>query len=389
MAKKATCLVTGGSGSFGSILVDLLVEKGYNVKVLDLFPSKNPNVESVTFVRASILDESAIEKALEGIDIVFHCASCLDTSLFVLGDMREQVNVKGTEILLKCCSSSSVKCLIYTSTHNVSFKGETVEMADESLVLSEDEYIDEYSRTKSKAEKLVLSFNRQTNKDNHKILTCAIRPGVIWGKGDRHFEKFLYVSGFGFTFRPPKDIRWDWVSTTDLSRIHFLTAERLYSDSIEAKDTNSEIAGKSFFVGEPDNAVDHWNKILIGLNLSPLYIVLPIWFWIFVGFLSEILAFVLSPILDLKKRWFYWTIPESFKLIKTHTFSNKKWRDQFPNYQPQPIEKTIQQAVEYWRHKSQQVQNDLRWWNYIIVNPIKQIFGFFVRKQDSSQIKKV
>jgi len=379
--KGIRCLVTGGSGSFGSILVDLLIENGYKVNVLDLAPLKSKHVKSIEFIQKSILDPIAVEKALEDVDLVFHCASCLDTSLFVLNNSREEVNVNGTKVLLEQCLKSKVQCLVYTSTHNVCFRGETIEMADESFMLSENEYMDEYSRTKSEAEKLVLKANRSICKDGHSLLTCALRPGVIWGEGDKHFEKFLHVSCFGFCFRPPKDIQWDWVSTLDLAEIHLLTGNKLLEDSIRVNNEKegdlatftSTIEGKPFFVGEPGCAVDYWNKILEGLELPALSFVLPLWFWILVGFFSELIAFLLSPFYNLRQCWFYWTIPESYKLIKTHTFSNKRWKEQFPDYECKPKGIIIQQAVDYWKSKAEEIKEKTWLWNLFIVSPFRRI----------------
>lgn len=374
MEKRIRCLVTGGSGSFGTILTSLLIAKGYLVTVLDLSTPKETILDSIDFVRGSILDPMAIKESLRDVEIVFHCASSLDTSFFVWKDSREKINVKGTELLLRACCEAEVKSFVYTSTHNVCFRGETVLMADESLIIRDEDYMDEYSRTKSKAEKLVLSFNGFKTNETRSMLTCSIRPGVIWGAGDRHFEKFIYVSCFGFTFRPPEEIHWDWISTIDLANAHLMAAERLYSDSIETR--SSSIAGKSFFVGEPSRAVDHWNSVLKGLDLDPLMFVLPCWIWIAIGFLSELFAFCFSPIVDLKKRWFYWTLPESYKLVRTHTFSNKRWKEAFPEYKPQPIEKTIREAIEDWRPIAERVRKELCWWSLCVLDPFRRLYRF-------------
>lgn len=98
-------LVTGGAGFIGSHTVDLLLEKGYSVKVLDnleqpVHPQRQkPDYVSpeVEFVVGDVRDEAALKKALKGVDSVFHLAAyqnyLTDFSKFAL------VNDAGTALL--------------------------------------------------------------------------------------------------------------------------------------------------------------------------------------------------------------------------------------------------------------------------------------------------
>src|SRR2546429_2301457 len=83
MAKnEKRALVTGGAGLIGSHVTDLLVQEGWNVRVLDnLEPQThrrgkpawiNPKAE---FVEGDIRDRETIAAALDKIDIVFHQAA--------------------------------------------------------------------------------------------------------------------------------------------------------------------------------------------------------------------------------------------------------------------------------------------------------------------------
>ena len=78
-------LVTGGAGFIGSHTVDLLVEKGYKVKVLDLLqkrvhPYGKPKYLSseVEFIQGDVADKEAMSKALEDVEGVFHLAAYQD-----------------------------------------------------------------------------------------------------------------------------------------------------------------------------------------------------------------------------------------------------------------------------------------------------------------------
>lgn len=79
-------LVTGGAGFIGSHTVDLLLEKGYEVRILDSleFPihlrKEKPNYipDDVEFILGDVRNRSDVERALQGVDFVFHLAAYQD-----------------------------------------------------------------------------------------------------------------------------------------------------------------------------------------------------------------------------------------------------------------------------------------------------------------------
>jgi hypothetical protein len=76
-------LVTGGAGFIGSNLAAALVARGDNVRVLDnlatgqwaLLKRVVPDASKVESVTADIRDHKAVQKAMEGIEVVFHQAA--------------------------------------------------------------------------------------------------------------------------------------------------------------------------------------------------------------------------------------------------------------------------------------------------------------------------
>lgn len=71
-------LITGGAGFIGSHLVELLLKGGHQVIVYDDFSSgsrKNLVGSKAQIVAASILDEDALDVALEKVDLVYHLAA--------------------------------------------------------------------------------------------------------------------------------------------------------------------------------------------------------------------------------------------------------------------------------------------------------------------------
>lgn len=98
-------LITGGAGFIGSHTVDLLLQKGYEVRVLDsLEPPVHPErvkpayiSSEVEFILGDIRNRDEMAKALHGIDLVFHLAAYQD----YLTDFSKfaSVNDGGTALL--------------------------------------------------------------------------------------------------------------------------------------------------------------------------------------------------------------------------------------------------------------------------------------------------
>ena len=85
MTKYKKILVTGGAGFIGSHLVDGLIKKGYQVRVLDnLYKQIHPTGKlpdyfnkKAQFIRGDVTKRSDWIAALKGIDAVFHFASAV------------------------------------------------------------------------------------------------------------------------------------------------------------------------------------------------------------------------------------------------------------------------------------------------------------------------
>ena len=76
-------LVTGGAGFIGSHLVEALAAEGHRVRILDVLDPQvhGANGSGVRFsagvemLRGDILDEDSLERALSGVEVVFHQAA--------------------------------------------------------------------------------------------------------------------------------------------------------------------------------------------------------------------------------------------------------------------------------------------------------------------------
>lgn len=101
-------LVTGGAGFIGSFLTDLLIKKGYKVRILDNLEKqvhhgripKYLNQQS-QFIKGDVRNHDDLEKAIKGIDAIFHLAAAVG-----VGQSNYQIkkyidsNILGTANLL-------------------------------------------------------------------------------------------------------------------------------------------------------------------------------------------------------------------------------------------------------------------------------------------------
>lgn len=118
----AKYLVTGGAGFIGSNIVEELVKKGQDVRVLDsLITGSLENIASfknkIDFIKGDIRDKKTVVKAIKGVDYVIHQAALRSVAKSVEDpESTHQVNATGTLNLLVAAKKAGVKRLVYAST---------------------------------------------------------------------------------------------------------------------------------------------------------------------------------------------------------------------------------------------------------------------------------
>jgi 3beta-hydroxy-delta5-steroid dehydrogenase/steroid delta-isomerase len=172
-------LVTGGAGFLASYLVRALLDIGCKVRVFDVRAAFEGNATVESRV-GDIRDYRALRSACDGIDTVFHTAAVISLLGVARPDERRRVydiNVLGTENVIRACKDAGVGRLVYTSSANVGIDREVIE-GDESTPYAAA-FVDLSTETKVLADQRVLAAN-----DPKGLRTVAIRPGGIWGPGD-------------------------------------------------------------------------------------------------------------------------------------------------------------------------------------------------------------
>ncbi len=155
-------LVTGGAGYIGSMLVGALLQKGYNVTVLDdlLFGGESLlayfSYPSFTFYKENVTETDSIEKYFKGQDCLIHLAAIVGFP--ACQQVGEKVswlyNYEATKNVFDLAEKNDVKKFIFSSTYSNYGIAKDNELVTEESPLHPQSL---YAKTKVKAEQYLLS----------------------------------------------------------------------------------------------------------------------------------------------------------------------------------------------------------------------------------------
>jgi dihydroflavonol-4-reductase len=172
-------LVTGGTGFLGGALVPLLAGDGHRLRLLQRGPAPDAKRLGAEVMQASLDDDLAVQRAVEGVDAVYHLAGRVD---FDPEDPAElyALHVQGTRRLLEACVAAKVRRVIVASTSGtiaVSKEDRLATEADEpplQLVAGWPYYL-----SKIYQEKTALRFHEETG-----LPVVVLNPSLLLGPGD-------------------------------------------------------------------------------------------------------------------------------------------------------------------------------------------------------------
>ncbi len=221
-------MVTGGSGFIGSHLVNLLLEKDYDVVVMD---RQAPPSSDIKWVQGDLRWIGDCDRAMRDVDAVLHLAAriSVDESLDYAYEYFSD-NVLSTINVLRVSKQRGVSHFIYTSSCEV-YSDINVGAATETHPCNP---ISPYAVSKYAAERIALAFGKAYN-----LKVTVIRPFNTFGERQKAFRagsviptfiisalqgKPLVIHGNGSQIR-------DYVYVRDIAEAHLKVLEGDYTES--------------------------------------------------------------------------------------------------------------------------------------------------------------
>lgn len=237
-------LVTGHQGYIGSVLVDMLLEKNYEVVGYDigyyancLLHPYNPKIKQI------IKDIRDINREdLKGTDAVIHLAALSNDPLGeLMPGLTEEINFGGTIKAAQAAKKAGVQRFIYSSSQSMYGISKLDEELEEDN--SEKHPLTAYARTKWDAE---CSLKKMADPKFHVI---CFRPSTVFGASPRLRCDIVYNNLVACAYTTGKiEIKSDGTPWRPV--VHIRDVSNAFIAGLEAP--LSLVSGESFNVGIPN-----------------------------------------------------------------------------------------------------------------------------------------
>ena len=284
MNKQKKILLTGGAGYIGSHVCNLLLDKGFEVTVVDSLVTGDEKLipRKAKFVNCDISDEKKINSLLQTdkFFLVMHFAGLIRVDESIKYPKKYfEYNFEKAKIFLKLCIENNLKKIIFSSTAAIYGNPDVSNVQEDTS----PNPLNPYSESKLKFENFLLEESK-TNDLNYIILRYfnvagadeKLRSGLI-SKVSTHLIKVacevatgkrenLVINGDDYDTYDGTPIR-DYIHISDLADIHYVTCKYL----IENNDSHIFNCGygKGYSVKE---VIDTFNEILdkkISFKIGP------------------------------------------------------------------------------------------------------------------------
>jgi nucleoside-diphosphate-sugar epimerase len=177
-----TVFLTGGAGYVGAVLVPQLLERGYRVRVLDLYLYGDAVLQSVAShpgleqIKGDIRDRRLLERSMPGCDAVIHLACISNDPSFELNpELGKSINYDAFADLVAVAKDNGVQRFIYASSSSV-YGVKADDNVTEDLPL---EPLTDYSKYKALCEEVLLKAQSPD------FTTVVLRPATVCGMSPR------------------------------------------------------------------------------------------------------------------------------------------------------------------------------------------------------------
>lgn len=181
-------LVIGGSGFVGSVIVEKLLERGFDVIVFDNLRFGNyKNIENlpVKFINGDVLNPEVLKEYIDQIDVVYYLATV--NIIAAENDYSDCINnnVNGVNKILEVVSKyKNIKRFVYTSTSSI--YGNGTDIVEET----KKDFLNIYAATKYAGESLCRLYENTEN-----LPLTIIRYTNVYGKNQRPESPYCGVIG--------------------------------------------------------------------------------------------------------------------------------------------------------------------------------------------------
>jgi nucleoside-diphosphate-sugar epimerase len=180
-------LVTGNNGYVGTVLTDILIQKGYSVTGLDVNYFESCTLEPVKqdFNQVAKDIREVDINDVTGFDAVVHLAGLSNDPLGEMNSvLTEEINFRGTVNIARLAKKAGVKRFVYASSQSMYGISDTENELDEDD--SEKNPVTAYARTKWEAE---LELKKMHSND---FVVACFRPSTVFGASPRFRSDIVY-----------------------------------------------------------------------------------------------------------------------------------------------------------------------------------------------------
>jgi nucleoside-diphosphate-sugar epimerase len=286
---KPKILLTGGSGFLGSNIIKELFEDDSpltpeSVRVLDL--KEYTGSCDIEFMQGDVREYDTVKKACEGMDAVIHSAAVIDWGTHP-PDYVYDVNVKGTEHVIRACKELGIEYMVFTSSLDAVYTGKPLQNIDDSQPYPKS-FHNMYCQSK------VFGELRVKEAYDGRLKTTVLRPSDIYGPADPyHMNALIGMAKAGFYVRlgsGKAKTQHVFVGNMAFAHVKILA---------EMMNGNMEPLGQTYLItdSEGQNFFKFFDQIVqkAGYKIRPKNLWIPWGVAYTLGALSELVVFIIRP----------------------------------------------------------------------------------------------